>query len=291
MLVSYAPLVEISERNLEKFRQWLLGRGRSDDTAYLYTTNVRSCAEDPAGLTHRLISDKLAPNTVRGNLAALRSWATFAEDGRLLKQLGDLRLPPARRVRDKPPLGAESWKKIVRHLRSCTTRPPAMRHVLLIMAIRGFRSGDVLRLKRTEVVRALSTGKLAYEGKGRKRIEFSAEPIREQLEALAAFRGWERVRDLIGTGTSRRGLSRKVWRAAIRTAKAAGIAEMNPHRYRHTFATNYLAELKGDPNAIVKLQKYMAWESMNTAARYVDSVSMDELDKIGAGLVSNLLRD
>jgi integrase len=165
-----------------------------------------------------------------------------------------------------------------------------MRHVLLIMAIRGFRSGDVLRMRRTEVLRALATGKLTYEGKGRKRIEFSAEPIRDQLQALAQIKGWERVRDLLGTGKSRRGLSRKVWRAALRTAKGCGIPEMNPHRYRHTVATQFLAELAGDPNAIVKLQKWMAWESMGTAARYVDQISTDELDRIGAGLVKNLLR-
>jgi integrase len=282
--------VEISVANLEKFRAWLLERGRSDDTAELYIFNLRSCAAHPKGLTHRLVAGELAPNTVRTNLASLRAWAKFTEDDRLAKRLGDIRLPPAKRVKTKLPLGVVEWKKVVRHLHTCPLRPEAMRHVLLIMAIRGFRSGDVLRMKRTEVVRALATGKLTYEGKGRKRIEFSAEPIREQLQALADLRGWERVRDLIGTGTSRRGLSRKVWRAALRTAKGAGIPEMNPHRYRHTVATQFLAELKGDPNAIVKLQKWMAWESMGTAARYVDQISVDELDEIGAGLVKNLLR-
>ncbi len=282
--------MQISIKNLESFRQWLLERGRSDDTAELYVMNLRSCAAHPQGLTHRLISGELAPNTARTNLQSLRSWATFIEDAKLLKRLGDIRLPPARGIRTKPPLGVETWRKVVQHIRTCKMRPEAMRQVLLIMAIRGFRSGDVLRIRRTEVVRALSTGRLEYEGKGKKRLQIDAEPIREQLEALAKDKGWERVRDLIGKGTSRRGISRKVWRAALRTAKAAGVPEMNPHRYRHNFATRFLAELAGDPNAIVKLQKYMAWESMTTAARYVENVSMGELDKIGAGLVANLLR-
>jgi integrase len=282
-------LVQITAKNLERFHQWLVERGRSEDTAILYSGNVRTCAADPKGLTHRLVSGDLAPNTARTNLAALRAWAAFGKDGELLSRLSDLRLPPARRVRHKAPLGVDAWRKVVQHLRTCPMRPEVMRHVLLIMAIRGFRSGDVLRMRRTEVLRAISTGKLEYEGKGRKRIEFSAEPIMEQLQALAAVPGWDRVRDLVGKGT-RRNLSRKVWRAAIRTAKAAGIPEMNPHRYRHTFATNFLNELRGDPNAIVKLQKYMAWESMTTAARYVDNVSLDELDRIGQRLVVDLLR-
>jgi integrase len=282
--------VEISAKNLEMFRAWLAQRGRSDDTADLYITNLRSCAAHPKGLTHRLIAGELAPNSVRTNLSALRSWAKFTGDAKFAQRLDDIRLPPARRVKTKLPLGAADWRMVVRHLHTCPMRPEAMRHVLLIMAIRGFRSGDVLRMKRTEVLRSLATGKLTYEGKGRKRIEFSAEPIRQQLQALADIRGWDRVRDLLGTAMSRRSLSRKVWRAAIRSAKGCGISEMNPHRYRHTVATRFLAELKGDPNAIVKLQKWMAWESMGTAARYVDQISVDELDQIGAGLVKNLLR-
>jgi len=282
--------VEISEKNLAKFRQWLLGRGRTDGTAELYTLNLRSCGGDPSGLMHRLISGTLAPNTVRTNLAALRAWAKYSKDSELSVQLSDMLLPPARRIRSKSPLGVEDWARVVRHLRTCDMRPEAMRHVLLIMALRGLRVGDVLRIRRTEVVRALDTGKLPYEGKGRKRLEFSAAPIREQLEALAAMKGWERVRDLLGTAKSRRGLEKKVWRAARRTAKEAGILEMNPHRYRHTFATRFLDQLKGDPNAIVKLQRYMGWESVGTASRYVDQVSQDELDQIGAGLVENLLR-
>ncbi len=282
--------MEISARNLEKFRTWLIERGRSDDTAELYALNLRSCAADPGGITHRLVAGELAPNTLRTNLAALRAWAKYTHDADFAQRLADIRLPPARRVKDKAPLGIDAWRTVVRHLHTCPMRPEAMRHVLLIMAVRGLRAGDVLRIRRTEVVRALSTGKLGYEGKGRKRIEIPAAPIRPQLEALAQIRGWERVRDLVGTGTSRRALGRKVWRAALRTAKGCGIAEMNPHRYRRTFATQFLGELAGDPNAIVKLQKYMGWESMTTAARYVDVVSQDELDQIGAALVTHLLR-
>lgn len=283
--------MEISDKNLAKFRQWLLDRGRGDDTAALYLLNVRSCAADPKGITHRLVSGELAPNTAHANLAALRSWALFTRDAEFRTRLDDIRLPPARKVTSKLPLGAEDWRKVVRHLQTCTMRPAAMRHVLLIIAIRGFRAGDALRIRRTDVVRALDTGRLVYEGKGRKRIEISAAPIREPLEALSKIKGWDRVRDLVATGTSPRCAGRKVWRAALRTAKGAGILKMNPHRYRHTFATRFLDELRGDPNAIVKLQKYMAWESMNTAARYVDAVSSDELDQVGAELVANLLRE
>jgi len=286
--------MEISEKNLSGFRDWLRGRGRTEGTAETYCMNLRTCGADPKGLTHRLIAGDLAPTTLRCNLASLRAWALYAKDGTLSQTLADLRLPPPRRMKSRDPLDREDWKRIVRHLQTCDMTNEAMRQILLIMALRGLRSGDVLRLRRAEVVRAVASGKLSYEGKGRKRIELSAAPIRGPLEALAQMRGWDRVRDLLGTARSGETLAssalrKKVWRAAIRTGAAAGIDEMNPHRYRHTFATQYLAQLAGDPNSIVKLQRYMHWESMGTAARYVDHVSREQLDKVGDDMVSDLL--
>jgi len=281
--------VEITDRNLDKFKQWLLERGRSEGTADAYATSLHSCAADTSGLTHRLVAGKLAPNSLRANLAALRSWAVFTEDAKMSKRLSDIRLPPARRIHTKQPLSTGVLRALIRHLKSCKLNDEAMRQVLLIMAIRGFRSGDVLRLKRTEVVRAISTGKLVYEGKGRKRIEFSAEPFLPQLKALAKMEDWDRVRDLISDSDDPKVASVRVWRTARRLGSQLGIADMNPHRFRHTFATRYLEQLRGDPNAIIKLQKFMGWESMATASRYVDAVSQDELDAIGVGLVSGLL--
>jgi integrase len=289
MVLCYSGAMEITDRNLDKFKAWLLERGRTEGTADAYVTNLRSCAADRKGLTHRLVGDKLAPNTLRANLAALRAWALYIDDPNLAKRLGDILLPPARRVHTKQPLPAVSLRHLIKHLKICRMPSEAMRQVLLIMAIRGFRSGDVLRLRRAEILRALDTGKLVYEAKGRKRLEFAAEPLRAQLEALVQIKDWDRVRDLIARSQDPKVASVKVWRTARRAASEIGIAGMSPHRFRHTFATRYLEQLRGDPNAIIKLQKFMGWESMNTAARYVDALSQDELDAIGAGLVSGLL--
>lgn len=284
--------MKISEQNLEKFRTWMLERGRTEGTAEQYVKNTRSCGADPKGLTHRLISGELSPNSAHANIAALRAWADFTKDRGLRDRLDDIRLPPARRLKSKEPLSHEQWKQAIKHLETGGARVrlhEPMRQVLLIMAKRGMRSGDVLRTKRADVGRALDTGKLVYEGKGRKRIEISAKPIRKELEVLYSYPGWDRVRDLLGKPTSKpREISNKVRRASRRTAAGIGILQMNPHRYRHTFATRFLDQLRGDPNAIVKLQRYMNWESMNTAARYVDSISQDQLDDVADQLASEL---
>lgn len=280
--------MQITEQSLSEFRAWMVERGRDRATAQTYVCNLRSCAADRDGLLHRLVAGELAPNSLRTNLAALRAWAKFTNNPSLTTRLSDLRLPPARRVHTKIPLDTQDLRRVIHHVAGKKFRREAMRHVILIMAMRGMRSGDVLRIKRTEVLRAISTGKLLYEGKGRKRLEFSAEPIREQLEALGKIAGWERVRDLVTRSSDPKAASLAVWRAARSAAAEIGITEMNPHRFRHTFATRYLERLQGDPAAIIKLQKYMGWASPNTAMRYVDAVSQDELDAIGAELVRGL---
>jgi integrase len=281
--------MDISEQNLSDFRAWLTRRGRETETARIYSLHLATCAKDPKGLTHRLVSRSLAPNTKHGIKAALRAWATFSDDDRLAKELADIRLPAPRRQRHKNPLTEAEWKTAVSHLRKARMTNKALRQVLILLSTRGFRSGDVLRMQRTEIVRALDTGKLIYVGKGNKRLEFATESIREPLEALAEIKGWVHIRDLITTSKDPRVASNKVWRASRRTAKKVGILEMNPHRYRHTFATHFLGKLSGDPNAIVKLQHYMGWENMATAARYVDRVSQDELDAIGTKMVADVL--
>ena len=267
----------------------MIERGRTEGTADLYAKNVRYCLEDSNGITHRLISGGLAPNTSRLTLAALRAWALFNEDTKLAKRLGDIRLPPARRVRTKIPLELPELKKLIQHLRNCRMRNEGKRQTLLIMATRGLRCGDVLRFERDNVVRALRTGRMIYEGKGRKRTEIAAAPIRPSLEALADIEDWSRVSDLVSSSVKPGSVTRIIRKAAKSAGKAAGVSDVYPHRLRRTFATQYLQRLKGDPNALVKLQKYMQWESLSTAAQYVDAVSHDELDEIGAALAGGLL--
>lgn len=290
VVISYDRFMEITDKNLEAFRRWIVGRGRSPDTAALYSYHLAACAADDHGITHRLVLGSLSPNTRHGIMAALRAWARYSKDTELAQNLADIRLPTARRIKHKSPLSYEDWKTAVTHLRRCRMTNDPLRQVLILLATRGFRSGDVLRMRRTELARALDTGKLVYVAKGDRRQEFSVEPIREPLERLLRHKDWQHVRDLVTTSKNPKVARNKVYRASRRTAKKAGILEMNPHRYRHTFATNFLNQIQGDPNAIVKLQKYMGWSNMATAAVYVDAVSQEHLDEIGSHLIDGILK-
>lgn len=280
--------MDITASTLGKFEVWLIGRGRVEGTARVYKNHLRKSAAENA-ITSRLVDGKLSPNTRRTNLAALAAWAKFSRDAELRAELDDIRLPPARRVKAKIPLELEAWRVFVQHVLHAKTKQEAIRRIVLIIAIRGIRCGDVLRMTRKDLKSAVATKVLVFEGKGRKITRFAAGPVLEHITALAEMKGWDRVHDLVTTGSQRAALTR-VERAVKRYAREADIADVFPHRFRTTYATAFLRRLQGDPQALIKLQRHMDWESLATAARYADAVDADSLDEIGAGLTDALTR-
>lgn len=286
--------MEITDKNLARFKTWIVGRGRSEDTYRIYASHLRQSAADPKGLTHRLVG-RNAPKTKRTNLAALAAWAKFSKDDELRAELEEIRLPPARRVSAKFPLSVGNWKKLITHLRTAKlpTRDFALRQVMGIIAIRGLRCSDALRIKKREISAALSSGKLAFEGKKGKRTEFAAAPMLVELTALSEIPGqWEYVRELVcpDSGAPARSAANRVWRRMKSEAKKIGIDGLYPHQLRRTYATHFLEQLQGDPRAIIKLQRHMDWESMATAASYADAVDAGELDQVGGKMLDDLLK-
>lgn len=279
----------ISEASLAKFRSHLLEEGRDEGTAELYVKNVRTCSRERF-LTSRLTDSELASKTLHTNKAALSSWANFIGDADLGKRLKRIKLPPSVRAKPKQGLEQADWKRLLATVRTTKMDEP-IRAVILIMARRGFRVADGLRLQKEEVTAALRTGILSTEGKGRKRREIDAAPIREALEILVAEkRAWKRVEDLIAhtlrTGRLRRkAAAQRVAVALRRCAKKAGITGVHPHRLRRTYALGFLRLFHGDPQALVKLQRHMGWSDMETALSYVDEVNMADLDKKGADMI------
>jgi len=282
--------MEITDKNLVKFSAWMVGRGRDEGTARIYCSHLRQSAAHPKGLTHRLIGS-LAPKTKRTNLAALAAWAKFSKDDDLRDTLEEIRLPPPRRVTPKFPLAVEQWKRLVTHLRTAKMpqRDYTLRHVMVIVAIRGLRCSDALRIRKREITAALASGKLAFTAKGGKRTEFAAAPMRTELEALSKVPGtWDALSEIVSK--TARGAANRVWRRMKSEAEKLDIAGVHPHQLRRTYATNFLEQLQGDPRAIIKLQKHMNWESLATAASYADAVDAGELDQVGGKMVEDLLR-
>ncbi len=279
--------MKITDANLKDFRAWLLRRGRSEGTADLYIKNLRRC-RDTETLTSRLVEGELAPLSRRTNKAALAAWAHFTKDGELAADLKEIRLPPARRITPKIPLPTSDWRRVVKHIETCKIDEPT-RQLSLVIARRGLRVGDALRIRHKDVSRSLVSGVLSFAGKGGKRYEFPIGSIRHQLEALAKIKHWDHARELVTKSAKRGTAERRMGRVFDRFADDLELEDVHPHRMRRTYATRYLEALKGDPRALLKLKDHMQWASINTAALYADAVDAGELAEVGERMVADLV--
>jgi len=274
--------VRVNPKKIQKFFQWLRDRGRSEGTAELYANDVTLCLGDSRGVTARLVTEGLAPKTKRHNLAALRAWAKFARDQKLVDVLDDIKLPPPERVTEKAPLSLEEWQDLLDTIPDLHLPEPD-ENALTMIAIRGFRVGDVCRLSRKAVTQGLQTGILNFRGKSNRQLAWTVAPFEDELRFFASNRGWEKVCDLIAPNGKDRYKSarQRLYRAILRLADLLGIpqSELSPHRLRRTYAVHFLDQVGGD---LEKLRQHMGWANISTAAQYVDHSRREELDALAA---------
>jgi len=269
--------------SLDEFSDWILRRGRSPATATLYVSLVRSSSRDGVVLTDRLIDRDLAPNTRRANMAALSAWAKFRSDHELAAILSDLRLPPGRKQTEKVAFDRAEWSRFLAAIDRAPTRKPVMPAVAKLIALRGFRVGDVLRLSWRRCSRAIETGQLHYEAKGGRTIAWSIETFKEPLKEFAERPRFPSIASLVCQGDFR-SARRSVERFFQRVAWEADIppSSVSPHRLRRTYAWHFLRAMGGD---VVALKEHMGWASVGTAMEYVDQSRARELDAVAATVV------
>ncbi|MBT8453026.1 MAG: tyrosine-type recombinase/integrase [Deltaproteobacteria bacterium] len=275
-------------KELGGFSAWLGDYGLDGGTIRLYVHDVKR-AYAQGGPLRRLRDRELAPKTLRHIKAACRGFARFRGDDGLLTELDKIRLPAPIRKTAKVPLAREELFALVDEIDRADYLDEAMRAELGLMASRGFRCGDVLRLKRREVKAALRQGTLAYEAKGRRRLEFKVlGTFRPYLDLLVSHPRWERVEDLISPraaeATRRQAAGRAAARALGLCGANVGIEGLYPHRLRRTYAVEYLRALGPDPFAAIKLQQHMQWASLQTAMGYVDHDRGSELDDVAESM-------
>lgn len=270
--------------DIQGFRDWLLARGRSPYTAYQYGNCVSLCLRDGHGVTGRLVGSRLAPKTKRANLAALRAWAKWTKDADLADVLDDLKLPPPERVTAKEPLTLEEWSALLDAI-PLLDLTEATRNAVEMIALRGFRVGDVCRLSRSAVRRGAQTGILNYRGKSGRQINWTVRPFESQLQWFADQRNWSVVGELVAPDSedTYRSARQRLYRVFPRLAAAIGVSEdeLSPHRLRRTYAVHFLDQVRGD---LEKLRQHMGWASIATAAQYVDHSRREELDALADSL-------
>lgn len=269
---------------VDGFGAYLVGLSLSGDTVSKYQRHAAVAARTAGGWVARLQSRDLAPKTKRLARAAGRHWADYTEDSQLREQLKRMRLPAPRRVAAKQPLEEADLYRVMDQIDRAPWIDDALRAVIGLMTYRGLRCGDVLRMRREEVSRALSKSALAFEGKGARRLEFKVlRTYQRWLEVLVKLPRWDRIEDLISHGRAdarRRSAGRRVQRAMRRIGLDLGLEGLHPHQMRRTYAVMFLRAHKGDPEALMKLTEHMQWANMTTAMQYVDHVRGAELDRV-----------
>lgn len=275
--------------DLDGFEAFLRRRGLAEGTIEIYQHHV---AQD-GGETTRLRARSLAPKTRRLILGAFRAYGKFLLAGpktrkageELLEELGSIRLPPPTRKRVQKPLPFELHDQLRELIDESDLISDPMRVELGLMAARGIRRGDALRLDKKTAVAALKTGTLSYEVKGGRWIEFGViSTYQKYLELLVEV--WrpktETLSDLIAP--SEKAAMLKIARALRRLARqlpldeyGVSIEDVRPHVLRRTVAVRAFELFDKDIRA---LMKFMGWTQIQTAYGYVDFVESERLDDI-----------
>jgi len=278
--------MKITEKTLAEFRAWLADLGLAEGTLDDYERTMERVDEEPGGYLARLRDTTLSPKTRRKELAAIRQWGEFVGDPTIREKCKKLRLPPPRRMKAKIPLERAQLFALIDEIGRSKDISEPTRAVLGIMACRGLRCGDALRLRRSEILDAQEKGILSFLAKGERRLEFRVlKTWKRYLDLLARQGGdWTHVRDLVSPGAdpkkAQRSAARAIERALEGLALSIQIRGVYPHQLRRTYAVQYLQAMRGDPEALVKLTQHMQWAQMTTAMEYVDHARGDELDTV-----------
>jgi integrase len=276
--------------DLDGFVSWLRRRNRTRSIPQ-YSRIVRRYLDDPDELEAKMSDRDYSPNYRRHLVACVRAWAQYTGDGDLIVRLSEIRMPAAIPVTPREPLTWDVWWEIQDTIANSDLHD-GVRLVCSMISLRGIRCGDALRLRRRELTTALDTGVLAFEGKGERRIEYSAEPLREYLQELTDlhWEGGRRVYQLISPthDTAARVVRRAFDTIAIKLDMDP--ADLHAHRFRHTYAHFFLQELVGDPEAVFKLQEQMGWAKLETAASYLRRDRRKELNEVESRMLSDRKR-
>lgn len=273
------------------YREWLRRRGLGDSTIHQYVFHAGRAVggEDPFD---RITDRGLSPKYRRVCKAAIISFARYNESlgdkeaTKTIASIKEVKLPSPVRQEVKVPLTMEQWRALRAEIDEADYISEPMRCELGLMASRGLRRGDVLRLHRKEISEALKTGTLSYVAKGERRLEFGVLSWVGYLETLhrefSAAKGSEVVADLISPGSAEKTRMKVAGALVVKglrkvAAKVEGIDEIAPHDLRRTYATHYYEACGKDP---AKLQAHMCWSSLTTAMGYVNAGSRESLDAV-----------
>jgi integrase/recombinase XerD len=229
----------------------------------------------------------LADKTLANVWAALSSFWTWAELELQIAHVirGKVRRPEYRAVPIEPYSKSEimamiaateqtaSWR--TRNGRQITSkRPTALRDktIIIVLLDTGIRASELCALQFRDYEK--DSGRLTVQhGKGnKKRTVYLGESSRKYLWRYFVSRGKMGANDPIFITRKSTALeSSELLNMIVATAKRAGVSHANVHKFRHTFAINFLR----NGGNVLELQRLLGHERMETVRIYVQLAQMD----------------
>lgn len=271
----------------EKLRRFLITDEKTTETARTYVNNAGrfwrwclihelapACA-DKAIVQEWLTERRAAVSSgrVHNDLAAVRKLYEWLLDIHAVEENPTIGLRIKRpKVLATPPL---SPTEVGAMLASCRYERDSL--IVLLLAYSGVRIAEFANMQEEHI--DWDRGEIRIFGKGEK--ERLVAPSAEVMARLHSFLG------LFHSGPIWRSIKRKrelkshqVRKIIYRIAEEAGLTKVHPHRFRATFATEFMEQF-GDLQA---LQDAMGHESIETTARYSESTrrrrSMEKMRRL-----------
>jgi integrase len=293
-MTKHKKLPEKVKKQLLEFESWLQDAGYTDGTAHSYTKCVAACQRRKSILAP--LHDEVAASTRVIKWTALKQWAKFTKDTKLLEELESGAMKRLMKKKgSKPrkivqPLSPEEWQAFKDALESIKKADLEdglkwIWPVLSLFCRLGLRAGvDLCGIDRSSAEAALKTGQLEISSKGDRVRVLPAKLVSEELELLLSLGKWKTLADLISPGAKPESKQRAAYSQISKMLKSiAKSAGMDPklvhsHRFRHTIAVELY---KKSGHNLVLVQKFLGHALLATTQGYLEgSDQMAELDDL-----------
>lgn len=219
---------------------------------------------------------KLGPKSAYNAWVALRSfYRWYSEEFNIPNPLARVPAPKL----SQPAVEPFTRDEVAALLRACErgadgrTRPQALRDRTIMVELldTGLRASELCALVRSDV--DLASGKiLVRAGKGGMgRLVYASAPARKLLWRYLATTPAQADAPLFQTRDGGRLTRQHLVRLLAHAGQRAGIPRCHPHRFRHTFATEFLR----NGGNLLTLQRLLGHSSLDMVRRYAKIVEAD----------------
>lgn len=286
-----ALTISAYRQDIEQYARWF-----EQEAAMSFTPALLTGRDLRAWREHSIHAEQVAGSTWNRRRASLRVFCTWALSTGLVVADPFEGVRPAD-VYEAPILALDDneFNRVLRHLEhqvnSAKTeawKAQAIRDraIVALMVFAGLRESEVVNLRVSALL--LNERKGAVSIRNGKGSTYAEIPL--NYEAVTDLRAWLAVRGgqdgflFAGKGTGQI-TARQVQRITKGIGLACGIAELHPHRFRHTFCKRTLDgkyRRDGQPVPLTVVQKLARHARISTTARYAKPTRQDLELAVGA---------